>query len=136
MRLVLAILAGAWIGIGCSEKEPAPASKKSGLKLAPRPEKKSAPNSPEALARAFQKTLATNNAEAMMMLSLLGHGTNAWIEFSRATLQERRRVITGELSRLEQKPRAKRNDSEQARFFSLKLQLENLEKTHAASFNA
>ena len=63
MRLVLAILAGAWIGIGCSEKEPAPASKKSGLKLAPRPEKKSAPSSPEALARAFQKTLATNNAE-------------------------------------------------------------------------
>ena len=95
MRLVLAILAGAWIGVGCSEKEPAPVSKKSGLKLAPRPEKKSAPNSPEALARAFQKTLATNNAEAMMMLSLLGHGTNAWIEFSRATLQERRRVITG-----------------------------------------
>ena len=136
MRLVLAILAGAWIGVGCSEKEPAPVSKKSGLKLAPRPEKKSAPNSPETLARAFQKTLATNNAEAMMMLSLLGHGTNAWIEFSRATLQERRRVITGELSRLEQKPRAKRNDSEQARFFSLKLQLENLEKTHAASFNA
>ncbi|SVE39956.1 uncharacterized protein METZ01_LOCUS492810, partial [marine metagenome] len=136
MRLVLAIFAGAWIGVGCSEKEPAPVSKKSGLKLAPRPEKNSAPNSPEALAKAFQKTLANNNVEAMMMLSLLGHGTNAWIEFSRATLQERRRVITGELSRLEQKPRAKRNDSEQARLFSLKLQLENLEKTHAASFNA
>ena len=136
MRLVLAILVGACIGVGCSEKEPAPVSKKSGLKLAPRPEEKSAPNSPEALARAFQKTLATNNAEAMMMLSLLGHGTNAWIEFSGATLQEHRRVITGELSRLEQKPRAQRNDSEQARFFSLNLQLENLEKNHAATFNA
>jgi len=136
MRLVLAILAGAWIGVGCSEKEPTAASNGSGLKLVPPPEKKSVPNSPETLAKAFQQSLANNNAEAMMMLSLLGHGTNAWIEFSRATLQERRRGITGELSRLEEKLRAKRTDPEQARVFSLKLQLENLEKNHAASFNA
>ena len=136
MRLVLFIFAVAWIGVGCSEKEPAPARNESGLKLVPKPEKEGAIASPEALARAFQKTLATNNAEAMMMLSLLGHGTNAWIEFSRATLQERRRTLTGELSQLEQKLRNKRTDPEQARVFSLKLQLENLEKTHTASFNS
>ena len=136
MRLVLAILAGAVIAGGCSENEQVPSSNESGLKLAPKPERKSTLDSPEALAKAFQKTLASNNAEAMMMLTLLGHGTNAWIEFSRATLQERRRVITGELSKLEKKPRAERTDSEQARVFSLKLQLENLEKNHASSFNA
>ena len=136
MRLVLTILASTWIGVGCSKKEPKTAAKESGLKLVPRPEKKNVPDSPEALAKAFQQTLANNNAEAMMMLSLLGHGTNAWIEFSRARLQERRRIITGELSRLEKKPRGKRTDPEQARVFSLKLQLENLEKNHAASFNA
>ena len=136
MRLVLAILASTWIGVGCSKKEPESAAKESGLKLVPRPENKNVPDSPEALANAFQQTLANNNAEAMMMLSLLGHGTNAWIGFSRATLQERRRIITGELSRLEQKLRSNRTDPEQARVFSLKLQLENLEKNYAASFNA
>ena len=136
MRLVLTILAGAWIGVGCSEKESADASDGSALKLLPAPEKNSVPNSPEILAKAFQQTLANNNAEAMMMLSLLGHGTNAWIEFSRATLQEHRRNITGKLSRLEQNSRAERTDLEQARVFSLKLQLENLEKNHATSFNA
>jgi|TARA_B100000959_G_scaffold243883_1_gene267456 hypothetical protein len=135
MRLVLIILAGAVIGGGCSEEEPEGTVQESGLKLGSLPEKKIVPDSPEALAKAFQQTLANNNAEAMMMLSLLGHGTNAWIEFSRATLQERRRVITGKLSRLEQKLRAKRTDTEQARVFSLKLELETLEKNHAASFN-
>jgi len=118
MRLVLAILASTWIGVGCSKKEPESAAKESGLKLVPRPEK-SVPDSPEVLAQAFQQTLANNNAEAMMMLSLLGHGTNAWIGFSRATLQERRRIITGELSQLEQKLRSNRTDPEQARVFSL-----------------
>ena len=132
---MLFILAVAWIGVGCSEKNPPPTRSESGLKLVPKPEKEGPIASPEALARAFQKTLATNNAEAMMMLSLLGHGTNAWIEFSRATLQERRRTLTGELSQLEQKLRNKRTDPEQARVFSLKIQLENLEKIHAASFN-
>ena len=136
MRLVLFILAVAWIGVGCSEKNPPPARSESGLKLVPKSEKGGPITSPEALAEAFQKTLANNNAEAMMMLTLLGHGTNAWIEFSRAKLQERRRIITEELSRLEQKPRTKRTDPEQARVFSLKLQLENLEKNHTASFNS
>ena len=136
MRLVLLIIASAWIGAGCSGKKDDPSKKNSGLKLAPKPIAKNKLTSPEALARAFQQTLANNNAEAMMMLSILGHGTNAWIQFSHATLQERRRKITEALSQLEQKPRAERSDSEQARVFSLKMQLENLEKTHAASFNA
>ena len=136
MRLGLFILAVVWIGVGCSEKELTPVRNESGLEVVPKPEKEGPIASPEALAIAFQKTLTNNNAEALMMLSLLGHGTNAWIEFSRATLQERRRTLTEELSRLEQKPRTKRTDREQARVFSLKLQLENLEKTHTASFNS
>lgn len=138
MRQALAIIALVWIGFGCSkEKPPAqPPSQPSGLKLNPKPEVKRGPNSPEALARAFQQTLAENNAEAMMMLSLLGYGTNAWLEFSQATLVERRRVITKELAQLEAKPRPQRTEPEQARLFSLKLQLSTLEKTHAAGFNA
>ena len=82
MRQTLAIIALLWIGIGCSKKDPPPAnsSQPSGLKLNPKPEVRRGPDSPEALARAFQQTLAENNAEAMMMLSLLGYGTNAWVE--------------------------------------------------------
>jgi len=137
MRQALVIIALVWIGIGCSkDKPPAPPSQPSGLKLNPQPEVKRGPDSPEALARAFHQTLAENNAEAMMMLSLLGYGTNAWLEFSQATLVERRRIIIRELAQLESKPRPQRTEPEQARFFSLKLQLGTLEKTHAAGFNA
>jgi len=135
--LAMLALAGA---IGCGKNQPdAPQGKgktKSGLAINSKPKVHRGKDSPEELARAFQETLAANNAEAMMMLSLLGHGTNAWVQFSQATLTERRRTIETQVNALEAKPRPSRSDAEQARLFTLKQSLTNLEKTHAASFNA
>tara|TARA_B100001939_G_C16933953_1_gene615139 strand:+ start:942 stop:1730 length:789 start_codon:yes stop_codon:yes gene_type:complete len=141
MRLARAIpmLAALAIGAGCGGQPPEPdPTKGSGLEYVPRPPappKAAVYDSPEALAKAFQNTLAQNNAEAMLMLSLIGHGTNAWLEFSQATLQAHRRQAQTELNTLAAKPREQRSDAEQARFFSLKVQLEALEKSHAENFN-
>jgi hypothetical protein len=132
MRLeVTIVLALLLVAVGCGKENPAP-PKAAPPKAAAKPK---VPESPEELARAFQHTLLQNNAEAMMMLSLLGHGTNAWIEFSQITLQEQRRSMATELTALEAKLREQRSDTEQARVFTLKVRLANLEKNHAASFN-
>ena len=141
MRLawVIPLLTALAWGPGCGDKKPDPEPPKgSGLELIPRPPappKAPVFDSPEALAHAFQSTLAQNNAEAMLMLSLIGHGTNAWLQFSQATLQAHRQQAQLELAQLEAKPRKDRTDQEQARYFSLKIQIESLEKSHAKNFN-
>ena len=132
MRLeVTIVLALLLVAVGCGKEKPAPLQAVPPKAVA----KPKVPASPEELARAFQQTLLQNNAEDMMMLSLLGHGTNAWIQFSQITLQEQRRSMATELAALEAKLREERSDTEQARVFTLKVQLANLEKNHAASFN-
>ena len=66
-------------GVGCGKAKPEPVPPPS----KPAPTATADPRStPEALARALHRSVAENDAIAMMHLSMLGAPTNAWIDFS------------------------------------------------------
>ena len=126
---------GIWLLIfglsaGCSQKQesPPPSPKKSGLRMAP------AKLNPDGLARAFQKTLAQNDAEQMMMLSILGHGMHNWKIIAHARNAQALKTYEAELSAAEKKPREDRTEKEQARYFTLHSLIGKIKQSHTEEF--
>ena len=126
---------GIWLLIfglsaGCSQKQesPPPSPKKSGLRMAP------AKLNPDGLARAFQKTLAQNDAEQMMMLSILGHGMHNWKIIAHARNAQALKTYEAELSAAEKKPREDRTEKEQARDFTLHSLIGKIKQSNTDKF--
>ena len=107
---------------GCSEKEPTTTSSKSpGLRLS------KSKRTPESLAHEFQKTLGTNDSDALMKLSLLGQGVKNWKIIASAQNARTLKLRESELAAINEIPREKRTEKEQTRFFALHSEIDKLE---------
>jgi hypothetical protein len=121
--LVLALAAA------CSKKEPITApSKPSGLRLT------KSKRTPESLAQEFQKTLAINDSEALMKLSLLGQGVKNWKIIASAQNARTLKLRESELAEISKTPGDKRSEKDQARFFALHSEIEKIKKTSSDEY--
>ena len=119
-----AILVALILIVGCSKNEPNPdAPKPSGLRLT------KSKRTPKSLAREFQQTLASNDSEALMKLSLLGQGVKNWKIIANAQNTRTLKLRESELAALDKIPPDKRSEKEQARFFSLHSEIEKIKNT-------
>lgn len=116
--------------IGCSPQndEASGPPKTTGLRLA------KAKREPKDLATDFQQTLAINDAEAMMMLSILGHGLHNWKVIAQARNALALKAYETELAEAETKPRADRTEQEQARYFTLHSLIGKIKQSHTAEY--
>jgi hypothetical protein len=115
--------------LGCSpKKEQASPPKKTGLRLA------KAKREPKDLAQEFQQTLAHNDAEEMMMLSILGHGLNNWKIIAQARNARALQTYEAELAAVEKKPREDRTEKEQARYFTLHSLIGKIKQSNTDEF--
>ena len=127
MRYVWFIFLG--LILGCSpKKEQAAPPKKTGLRLA------KAKREPQDLAQEFQQTLADNDAEDMMMLSILGHGLNNWKVIAQARNARALENYEAELADAEKKPREERSEKEQARYFTLHSLIGKIKQSNTDEF--
>ena len=114
---------------GCSEKEPTTTSSKSpGLRLS------KSKRTPESLAHEFQKTLGTNDSDALMKLSLLGQGVKNWKIIASAQNARTLKLRESELAAINEIPREKRTEKEQTRFFALHSEIDKLKKASSDEY--
>lgn len=91
-------------------------------------------STPEALARALHRSVAENDAIAMMHLSMLGAPTNAWIDFSGKMFRNSLKLLEKNLADLEAaKPRNERSEAEQLRIINLHTQREQMSNAYTNS---
>ena len=89
---------------------------------------------PKDLAQEFQQTLADNDAEDMMMLSILGHGLNNWKVIAQARNARALENYEAELADAEKKPREERSEKEQARYFTLHSLIGKIKQSNTDEF--
>jgi len=123
------ILVALILTVGCSKKEPsATAPNPSGLRLT------KSKRTPKSLAREFQQTLASNDSEALMKLSLLGQGVKNWKIIANAQNTRTLKLRKSELAELNKVPPDKRSEKEQTRFFALHSEIEKIKKTDSDEY--
>lgn len=89
---------------------------------------------PEDLAKAFQQSLHANDANKLMALSILGQGLKNWKVIATAQNARLLNLLTSELAEAEETPRENRTVKEQARYFTLHSQIDQIRKAHTDEY--